>query len=392
MKFLILNTDYPGFLLWFYAQHLGLEDAPYDVQLQARNDGLFGVADFYSSNLRELGQEAYDIHANNEFMQRAWGLEHGVSRSAGTDRSALRDTLQRARHRAAHTPLRLLRHLFRPILRSLEREPAWFYETLRTQIQHYRPDVLLNQSVDGISTCFLEEMKPHVRLLVGQIAAPLPEGEDFRCYDLMLSSLPNLVQHFSRMGLPSELHRLAFEPRVQDRLPNTNQKIPVSFVGSLSPAHKARVQLLGQLCDRSDIGIWGPGIEDFSSGSPIRSHHRGEAWGAAMYQILHDSRLTVNHHIGVAGPYANNMRLFEATGVGTLLITDWKQNLHEMFDVDKEVAAYRTPEECAELVEHYLDHEDERQAIARAGNARTLREHTYYQRMQDLLDIVQRYL
>ena len=30
MKFLILNTDYPEFLRWLYAQHPGLEKQPYD--------------------------------------------------------------------------------------------------------------------------------------------------------------------------------------------------------------------------------------------------------------------------------------------------------------------------------------------------------------------------
>jgi len=107
-----------------------------------------------------------------------------------------------------------------------------------------------------------------------------------------------------------------------------------------------------------------------------------------MYQVLRNSLLTLNHH-GNIPPCANNMRLFEATGVGTLLITDWKENLHEMFDLGKEVIAYRTPEECAELIQYYLEHEDEREQIARAGQQRTLREHTYYQRVQELVDIIE---
>ena len=110
-----------------------------------------------------------------------------------------------------------------------------------------------------------------------------------------------------------------------------------------------------------------------------------------MFQILHDSRLALNHH-GDATPYANNMRLYEATGVGTLLITDWKENLHEMFEPGKEVIAYRTPEECAELIQYYLEHVEERETVARAGQERTLREHTYHRRMQELVDILERYL
>jgi spore maturation protein CgeB len=63
-----------------------------------------------------------------------------------------------------------------------------------------------------------------------------------------------------------------------------------------------------------------------------------------------------------------------------------------MFVLDKEVIAYRTGEECAELIQYYLEHEDEREEIARAGQVRTLRDHTYNQRMQALVDIVARYL
>jgi spore maturation protein CgeB len=84
--------------------------------------------------------------------------------------------------------------------------------------------------------------------------------------------------------------------------------------------------------------------------------------------------------------------LFEATGVGTLLITDWKVNLHNMFELGKEVVAYRTPEECVDLIQYYLEHDEEREAIARAGQERTLREHTYYQRMQALVNLLAKYL
>jgi spore maturation protein CgeB len=123
----------------------------------------------------------------------------------------------------------------------------------------------------------------------------------------------------------------------------------------------------------------------------IRRSYVGPAWGREMFQVLRNSLLTLNHH-GDLRPFANNMRLFEATGVGTLLITDWKENLHEMFEPGKEVIAYRTSEECAELVRYYLEHEDEGTEIARAGQQRTLREHTYYQRVQELVDIVEGHL
>jgi spore maturation protein CgeB len=139
------------------------------------------------------------------------------------------------------------------------------------------------------------------------------------------------------------------------------------------------------------MSIWGQGIEHLAQKSPIRQHYVGQAWGCEMYQVLRNSKITLNHHGDIA-PYANNARLYEATGVGTLLITDWKENLHEMFEPDKEVVAYRNAEECAELIKYYLEHAEEREAVAHSGQGRTLKEHTYYQRMQQLVDIIRKYL
>jgi len=107
---------------------------------------------------------------------------------------------------------------------------------------------------------------------------------------------------------------------------------------------------------------------------------------------LQRSRIALNVHIDMAEQYAANMRLYEATGVGTMLLTDWKKNLHEMFEIGNEVVAYRSTRECVELVQHYLAHDEEREAIARAGQQRTLSEHSYYHRMQELTEILGRYL
>lgn len=394
MRFLIINTDYPEFLAWLYSRHPGLEKQPYEEQMRVRTESLFGVADFYSSNLRKLGHEAWDIHANNGFMQRAWALEH---MSGFEEPRAMppwcRELLQEVRRVGARTPLRFLKRFVRPVLRSLDRPQTLLYEILSAQIKHHKPDVLLNQDVTGISSSFLRQMKSYVRLLVGQHAATcLPEAGDFSCYDLVISSFPPTVEYFRQKGITAELSRMGFEPRVLSYLKVEERPLEVTFIGGFYGVHSSRAVLLEDLCHRfSQVRVWGPGIDHLPASSAIPKSYVGQAWGREMYQILHNSKVTLNHHGDIA-PYANNMRLFEATGVGTLLITDWKANLHEMFEPGKEVVAYRTPEECAELIQYYLEHDDEREVIARAGQRRTLQEHTYYHRMQELMDIVERYL
>jgi hypothetical protein len=111
---------------------------------------------------------------------------------------------------------------------------GWFDDILKAQIEHYNPDILLNQTMDNISSSFLKEIKPHGRLLMGQHAAPLPEGEDFSCYNLVVSSLPNLVKHFRRIGVPAE-PQAVFEPQtLQTR---DGEPKAIAFVGSITVFH-----------------------------------------------------------------------------------------------------------------------------------------------------------
>jgi hypothetical protein len=371
MRFMLLSTDYPAFLTWLYTQNPDLGNQPYEKQAEVRAESLFSLADFYSSNLRVLGHEAWDIDANNEPMQKAWGRQHGLR----VDRGA-----------------RLEFRLRRGVVPWVDRvKDPWFYDVLAAQIEHYKPDVLLNHAVH-LSSAFLREMKPHVRLMVGSHASPIQEGCDLRVYDLMLSLVENFVDCFRRKGLKSELLRSGFEPRVLSRLGSPQRSIPVSFVGNLFASHASRIRWLEEVCDHVPVQVWTASADGLPPNSTVRSCRRGTAWGTRMFELLRKSMITLNHHIDVAGDYAGNLRLFEATGTGCLLVTDWKMNLGEMFEPGKEVVVYRTPEECIEAVRYYLDHPSERESVARAGQERTLRDHTYHHRMVELVDIVQKYL
>jgi spore maturation protein CgeB len=373
MKFLILSTDYTEFLHRLYAQHPGLERQPYEQQTRVRCESLFGTADFYSSNLQKLGYDAEDIIANVEPAQKQWAREHGL--------------------RCENTKWRVGLRMRRGIVPwpYCQGNHEWLPNILEAQVKAYRPDVLYCMDIETVGSNFLRRVKGYYRLAVGQHAAPLPT-HDIGEYDLMLSSLPNQVDYFRSEGMTSELFRLGFEHRVLTKLSSGDKRFDVVFVGNLGGPHQQGTQTLEYLCRRNYIKVWAYSVGKLIEDSPIRGAYIGPASGIEMYQVLRSAKIAFNRHIDVAGDYANNLRLYEATGVGTLLITDWKANLHEMFEPDKEVVAYRSSEECAEMIQHYLEHDEEREAIARAGQQRTLRDHTYYKRMQELVDIVQKYL
>jgi spore maturation protein CgeB len=68
-----------------------------------------------------------------------------------------------------------------------------------------------------------------------------------------------------------------------------------------------------------------------------------------MYEVLARSLMTVNTHGRIAGEDANNLRLYEATGMGVLLVTDARRNMGQLFEVGSEVLTYRDAEDCARV-------------------------------------------
>jgi spore maturation protein CgeB len=138
--------------------------------------------------------------------------------------------------------------------------------------------------------------------------------------------------------------------------------------------------------------VWGYSETALNPDRPITKCWKGLSWGIETYQVLANAKIALNVHADFANGFANNIRLYETTGVGTMLITDSKKNLDDMFEPGKEVVAYRDREECARLIQYYLSHDKERETISMAGQRRTLENHTYLHRMEELLAIVRKSL
>jgi hypothetical protein len=349
MRILIVDTCYPAFLEAHYAGRPELTELGYEAQWRALMDTCFGTSDAYSHHLAPLGHEAHEVVANCAALQRAWAAEHGM---AGGET-----------------------------------------EILLAQVKAFEPDVVYVQNLHHPSDDLLAGFHRHARLVAGQIASAPPGVDRLRRFDLLLTSFPHFVERFRSLGVDSEYFRIGFDPRVAARLDGEGapqQLYGAVFVGALNRTQHRRANgLLARAARRVPIDFWGYGLRGWPPWSQVRRRHHGEAWGIDMYRILRASRIALNRHIGVAGAYANNMRLYEATGVGSMLLTDERANLAELFEPGREVVTYRTADELAERARHYLAHEDERQAIATAGQRRTLRDHGYDTRMVELAALLE---
>ena len=385
MRILVLNADYLRFQAWLYGRQPGLEHAAYAAQMAARNASLFGLADFYSRNFAALGHPAAEIHVNNPWLQAAWARERGMALqppAATAERRALPGWLERA-----VTPFK---PLLRPLARKVGLSPkldAQAETILLAQIEEFRPDLVLNQDVFHIDSRLMRRIKSiGSPIAIGQVGIEPSRGEDWSVYDLMISQLPTTVNFFRALGVRSEVSHLAFEPSILDALPaSPAADVEVSFVGSISADHRQRIALLEAVAERYDLKLWGNRPQALPASSPLHRCFQGEVWGGNMYQVLRRSRITLNSHIDLAGREAGNMRLFEATGVGAFLLTDFKDNLDTLFAPDREVAVWRSIDHCLQAIERHLRDTQGRAQIARAGQARTMAQHTYRHRAGEIL-------
>lgn len=374
MRVLILNTDYEAFLADIYAQIPDLAQASYAEQMAARNESLFGSANFYSEGLRANGAEAADLHLNNKNMQLRWAAEHGLTVPET-------ETIE---PNAVATRLRRLLGLKKKPVPELAAMPVWMRTVMIAQIEHFRPDVILNQAMHLVSARALRSLTGKQCLLAGQIAAPWHEPDDDRNYDLIVTSLPNFLQRFERRGVRAFYNQLGFAPNVLDQVPTAERTLGVTFVGTLSSFHAERIRLLEYLATRTKFNIWGMIADEIPAASPIHACYRGQAWGKEMFSIFRRSQIVINQHIGIAGEFANNMRLYEATGCGAALVTDRKTNLQDLFEVGSEVVDYGDAAECLARVEELLDDPDRCAEISRKGQERTCTSHTYLQRTAEM--------
>lgn len=77
-------------------------------------------------------------------------------------------------------------------------------------------------------------------------------------------------------------------------------------------------------------------------------------------------------------------RNFEVFGCGGFLLTEDADNLEDYYKDGEEIVIYQNIDDLVKKIRYYLEHNDEREKIALAGYKRTLQEHTYERRFQEI--------
>lgn len=367
MKVLVLDTIYPGALNKIFSE-VDISAANYPEIVSVIEGFGFGTSGVYSALLPSLGVDCVELSCNSLLFNLAWKKEF---KQHNTIPLALAGSLQK------NIWISRLLRLFKV-----------FESYVLEQIDFEKPDVVHCMDIHFFSADFFSTLKDRSIRLVGQIAAPMDNlNAKLKYFDCILSSFPHYVDQFNKNGVHAEFLPLAFDRRALRFSDAVKADINFSFVGGLGKHHQDWLGFLSDLNSQVEISLYGYGKNNLRRFPSLYHRHGGEVWGGEMYRTLARSRISLNRHLKHSKNFANNMRLFEVTGMGSLLLTDYKSNIGEMFRVNSEILVYSSVEEAVDLVKFFLDNPEEAESIARAGQQRTLSEHCYDHRMPELKQI-----
>lgn len=195
--------------------------------------------------------------------------------------------------------------------------------------------------------------------------------------DLALTAAPECVRWYESQGCPALYFPEASDPEIFQPMPALPKIHDVSFVGA---RYGIREKLVAALRHAGvDVHAYGSGWEG------------GRLPLDAVPTLFAQSKIVLG--VGTIGHcddfYALKLRDFDAPMSGSCYLTHDNADLHDLFDVGQEIVTYRGIDECVEKALYLLAHDQEREAIARAGHARAVREHTWDQRFAALFGRLQ---
>lgn len=149
-------------------------------------------------------------------------------------------------------------------------------------------------------------------------------------------------------------------------------------------AELERERLLGLLSEHFNVDLY---TASDTKNLP-KVHNRGTATTLTeMPKIFNLSKINLNFTIK---PIRTGLplRIWDIMGCGGFVLTNYQEEISEYFEVGKDIEVFGSEEELVEKVRYYLEHEEERAAIARNGYVKVREYHTWEKRMELVLETV----
>ena len=369
IKFLRISSIYSGFLKNISEQIK--KDDTYEKVLKSVFEIKYSVSNNISKELNKKSYECAEVIHNLETLQEKWLRQYGDINSKD--------------------------------------------EIIFQQIKYYNPDVLFIGDVNLLRKKFIEKARSisSVQLILCFHCAPFSKKnlDNLKFADAIITctegyrkKLKNLIKNDVFL-----MHH-AFQNDLEINF-EEKRDFDVGFLGSLflnEKLHIGRVSMIYNLIknfNNSYVAInfsklfildflmfilnsiiklnFFKNIKIFYKIIYIFFFSKKPTFGKNMFDVLKNTKILINKHIEDT-EYAGNMRLFEGTGLGCLLITDYKKDLEKLFNINNDIVIYESENQILEKINYYLNNNSIRISIAKSGYNKTKNFHNYLNRVNEL--------
>lgn len=257
-------------------------------------------------------------------------------------------------------------------------------EILYAQIEQHRTEVFYNLDPMRYQSDFIRGLPGCVKRSVAWRAAPSP-GADFSAYDCVVSNFPGILQGYASRGWRTGYFSPAVDPVMDEYLADKDRSTDIVFAGGYSRHHRQRAEVLERVaeechefriayhvdCSRltriaeSPLGLLPP-LRRHRRPRSIRAVVLQPVFGRELYATFAAAKIVLNGAIDMAGRERGNMRCFEATGCGALLVTDEGQYPQGFVD-QTTMCTYSSPKHLVSLLRQLLADSARAQEIASRG-------------------------
>jgi spore maturation protein CgeB len=278
---------------------------------------------------------------------------------------------------------------------------SFLSEAVMARCEAFRPDLVLALAQAPLNTDCLEKLRRH------KVTTAYWFVEDFRFMDYWRGIAGHYDCFFTiqKDGFFTELERHGirnYHYLPMSACPDVHQPVQlsddekkyygsdVSFVGA---GYYNRRHFLKGLLD-FDFKIWGTDWDVRSalarciqrSGKRIDTDDVVKIFNATKINInLHSS----TYHKGI-NPFGDfvNPRTFEIIASGGFQLADRRSGMEGLFNAGEEIVLFDDLNDLRGKITYYLNNPEERERIAERGRQRVLREHTYENRMNEMLEVI----
>ena len=157
----------------------------------------------------------------------------------------------------------------------------------------------------------------------------------------------------------------------------------VAFIGK--PNTPERAEFMQVLAKKFDLKLWGSGWERYGL-SPAAT----DVYASEYRKICAGARIILGWNIDPTIDLYFSNRTWYTLGCGGFLLTAYTPSLEEIFGRGKELDWFESVGECCDKIEYYLQHDQERQKIAKAGYQLAHNEYSYGKMVEKIIGDLQK--